>query len=92
MTTTHKQRHAPGFAERILSTVDAYRNAPDRDEHDLRSIANVQDEVRTFEQRYNLKSSEIHHRIDDGTLVETVDVSRWIFAVNKLERAKAKQD
>jgi hypothetical protein len=90
MAMIHKHATTPSFADRILASVEEYRAAPDRHERDRRYIAKLQDDVRAYEQRYNLKSSEIHDRIDDGTLAETIDVSHWIFAVNKLERAKTK--
>jgi hypothetical protein len=91
MASANKHTTSPSFADRVLLAVDEYRNAPDRQERDFRYLARLHNEVRFFEQRYNLASSEIHSRIDDGTLVETADVTRWIFTVNKLERAKARQ-
>lgn len=91
MAVTRIQTNASSFSERVLSTVDEYRNAPDRDARDRRYLEDLRIELRDYEERFGVKSSEIHDRIDDGTLLETVDVCHWIIAVNKLERAKAKQ-
>jgi|GEM_PF-2722291 len=91
MATTRKNPVAPDFTRRVLEVVENYRTAPDRLARDERYLANLRDEIREYEQRYNLKSAEIHDRIDDGTLVETLDVGHWIIAVNKLERALSKQ-
>ena len=92
MAIRHKNPPATDFTRRVLAAVEDYRTAPDRQERDSLYIANLQEEIQAYEQRYNLNASEIHERIDDGTLVETADVSRWIIAVNKLERATVKQD
>lgn len=50
------------------------------------------EETRRFvadcEAKHGIPSEEIHQAIDDGRLEETLKVVRWIFAYNRLCRAK----
>lgn len=89
MATTKTKASVPSFADRVLHAVADYRSAPDRLERDRRSIERLRAEIRNYERKYEIPSSEIHDRIDNGKLEETADVSNWIFAVNKLARAES---
>lgn len=44
--------------------------------------------VQQFEAKYGISSEQIHQAIDDGSLIETFEVCRWIIEYNLLARAE----
>lgn len=89
MAIARVRANAPSLADRVIAMFDEYRSAPDREAHDTEYVTRLRDQVRAYEQRFNINSSEIHARIEEGTLVESLDVCDWIFAVRRLELAEA---
>lgn len=49
----------------------------------------IHSRVLACEEKFGIPSSEIHEAIDDGRLVETLEVCEWIFDVELLERYNA---
>lgn len=54
--------------------------------------AKLEATIAEYERRYGFPSSEIHDRIEAGTLHETYDVCQWIFEVNALDRLNNRQN
>jgi hypothetical protein len=44
--------------------------------------------VRAYEEQFGIPSSEIHHAIKDGRLVETLDVCEWLMDFEVLSKAE----
>ena len=60
----------------------------DRQRHDPELMksnqATIVARVKAYEERYGMKSNEIHDAIDRGDLNETHDVCRWIIDLERL--------
>lgn len=80
----HTTSHVSG--ESVLSEVLARRPTPSNDKSQL--IAELRRRVKLYEDRYGIESSCLHRAIDEGTLVEDLEVGRWIFQYNLLLRAE----
>ena len=57
----------------------------------LRRVARQQDalrqRIRVYEERYQIRSDEVHAAIDSGRLVETDEVCDWIMDYEFLQRS-----
>jgi endonuclease III len=72
--------------ETLLSKVLAQRPTPSEVSQ---TISELRRRVKSYEDCYGIESRCLHQAIDEGTLVEDVEVGRWIFQYNLLLRAEA---
>jgi hypothetical protein len=81
-TSTSRARQ---LAEDLLDQREALRKS-----QELREA--IARQVTEFEQRFNVRSSEVHDAIREGKLRETHEVCQWLIYHEIVERTGARQD
>lgn len=76
-----KQRSPEELSEELLRQIDVLRQ---HGQH----VAALESRIASYEQQFNVPSSQIHEAIDTGRLDESVEVCDWIMDVELLERAR----
>ncbi len=59
----------------------------DTPEHHAAHTAELRSRVLAYEAQFGISSSDIHHAIEDGRLVETLEVCEWLMDLYALEQA-----
>jgi hypothetical protein len=71
----------------LLQGNPAQRYDPETQE---RLLQETRQSVERLEAKHGLPFQRIHQAIDEGTLVETFEICRWIFQYNWLHRAETR--
>lgn len=73
----------PLGTEQTIVKLLAQLNSP---EEQSRLLAQTRMMVKSYEEKFGLRSEQIHDAIDSGELAETVEVCHWIFQYDILRR------
>ena len=49
------------------------------------SVRELEAQVLAYEQKYGMPTSEVHDAIEDGRLIETLEVCEWLMDADMLE-------
>ena len=55
----------------------------------VEELAALRSRVLAYEEQFGIPSSEVHEAIEDGRLVETLDVCEWIMDIEILQWSKS---
>ena len=73
---------AKELADRLLAEQDVIRRY-------VEELAALRSRVLAYEEQFGIPSSEVHEAIEDGRLVETLEVCEWIMDFEILQWSKS---
>lgn len=85
MSITIKSKDLRNFKreQRIGALLWGYKQA--RGQFLNGEVREVRSQIEGYEKAFGISSRDVHAALDDGRLQETMDVCRWIMAIDRLE-------